>query len=245
MSGEIPDRPREDNLSREFWDSAAREDAMWHIATGVAPNREAFFISGRQETDIFLQLAGIDPDENATVLEIGCGTGRMTTRLAEMFGRVIALDISAEMLDRARSNLAHHHNIEFLHGNGADLSGVTDSSVDVVFSYIVMQHIPTIEGQLSYFRESRRVLKPGGKAAIQIRSSAFRARGLDWAGPFAHRLSGRRVFSRAWRGTRIPRSALLAAASGSAVSESGPKARVELVPHGGRHLWVLLTRGER
>lgn len=228
--------------ARGFWDEAARADARWHIATGAAANDEVFFESGRIETDAFLAHCGIGPDQDATVLEIGCGIGRMTARLAEQFGRVIALDISAEMLKRAEGALADHPNITYLHGSGSDLAGVPDASVEVVFSYIVLQHVPTTQGQLAYFREIRRVLRPGGRAAVQIRANTPVARGLDWVGHVRHRVSGRHTFNAAWRGSRIPQPALLAAASGTGSGESGPEATVELRPWGSRHTWVVLRR---
>ncbi|AZI58608.1 class I SAM-dependent methyltransferase [Nakamurella antarctica] len=232
----------EQNLSRQYWDGAAREDALWFIATGAATDKETFYASGRKETDEYLAFADIAPDPNATVLEIGCGAGRMTARLAQLYGRVIALDVSQEMLDRAAVAMADLDNVTYVLGNGSDLAGVDDSSVDVVFSYIVLQHVPTVEGQLSYFRETRRVLKPGGKAAIQVRSNTVKARALEWAGHARHRVSGRKVLSKAWRGAHVPVVSLMAAASGSAVSESGPKATVTLKTWGPRHTWVMMRR---
>ena len=240
-----PERPGASGQSREFWDRAARDDAMWHIATGAAADAETFFASGRQETDTFLAHAGIVPDKSQTVLEIGCGMGRMTARLAELYGSVLALDVSPEMLVRAREALADRDNISYQLVAGSDLSGVDDGSVDAVFSYIVLQHVPTVDGQLQYLRETRRVLRPGGVAAIQIRSATTIARGLDWAGHLRHRVQGHHTFDKAWRGARIPRAQLLAAASGTADAPAGPVATVELRPFGRRHTWVVMRRATR
>jgi ubiquinone/menaquinone biosynthesis C-methylase UbiE len=228
--------------SRAFWDRAAREDAMWHIATGAATDADTFFASGRIETDALLAHASLLPDASQTVLEIGCGIGRMTARLAELYGTVIALDVSQQMLEHARRTLVDKDNVSYLLGSGADLAGIGSASVDVVFSYIVLQHVPTAAAQLAYFREARRVLRPGGAAAIQIRNTAVPARALDWAGHLSHRVRGRRTLSKAWRGARIPHQELLAAASGTGAGETGPRATVELRPFGRRHTWVLLRR---
>lgn len=233
--------------SREFWDAAARQDPMWHIATGAAADADSFFASGRRETDVFLAHAGVLPDRSQTVLEIGCGMGRMTARLAELYGTVIAVDVSPEMLAKAAEALVGRSNISYVLGNGTDLAGIDSGSVDVVFSYIVLQHVPTVAGQLSYLRESRRVLRPGGVAAIQVRANTVTARGLDWAGHLRHRLQGRRTLDKAWRGARIPRGDLQAAASGTAPAaggrdDPGPRAHVELRPFGRRHTWVVIRR---
>jgi SAM-dependent methyltransferase len=237
MSGSVGTDP-----SQEFWDAAAADDPMWHIATGAAADPVSFFASGRSETDAFLAHCGIRPDSGQTVLEIGCGIGRMTARLADLYGEVIGLDLSETMLERARTVLRDAPNVRLVHGSGRDLAGIADASVDVVFSYIVLQHIPTPDGQLAYLRETRRVLRPGGVAGLQIRSNSPLARGLDWAGHLRHRSRGRRTLDRSWRGSRVPRAALLAAASGSGPGEGGPTAAVELRPYGRRHLWVVIRR---
>ncbi|HSV64809.1 MAG TPA: class I SAM-dependent methyltransferase [Mycobacteriales bacterium] len=220
--------------SRGFWDDAARGDAYWHIATGSSGDPAEFYASGAAETDALLADCGIVPSEGRAVLEIGCGAGRMTWRLSELFGQVIALDVSAEMLRHARRALAGRGNITFLHGNGSDLSGLADQSVDVVFSYITMQHVPTGAGQLSYVRETARVLRPGGQAALQFRANGVLPVALDLAGHVAHAVQGRRTFRREWRGARVPAGELLAAARGR-----GAAAR--LVRRGARHLWLLIT----
>ncbi len=234
-----------DARSRAFWDRAAREDATWHIANAAATDKNDFLAAGRRETDLFLAHAGLVPDRAQTVLEIGCGIGRMTARLAEIYGTVVALDVSQEMLARARAALGRRDNVTYVLGSGSDLAGVEDASVDVVFSYIVLQHVPTVAGQLRYFRETRRVLRRGGTAAIQIRANTPTAWGLDWGGHVVHRMRGHRTLSKAWRGARIPRGDLLAAASGVSANgrtESGPRATVELRPFGRRHTWVVLRR---
>jgi len=220
---------------------------MWHIATGAASDSATFFASGHRETDAFLKHTGVVPHSSQIVLEIGCGMGRMAARLAELFGTVIALDVSPEMLGKARTALSGHHNIVYLLGSGTDLAGVESNSVDVVFSYIVLQHVPTIDGQLNYFRETRRVLRTGGIAAIQIRANTPTARALDWAGHLRHVTQGRRTLNKAWRGKRIPRAELLAAASGmgQGTGPPGPRASVELRSHGRRHTWVILRRADR
>jgi SAM-dependent methyltransferase len=220
--------------SRSYWDDAARTDAYWHIATSNIGDAEHFYASGAAETDALLALCGITPDEGRSVLEIGCGAGRMTRRLAELFSQVIALDVSEEMLKHARQVLADRDNVGYLHGNGTDLSGVADRSVDVVFSYITLQHVPTVEGQLSYVRETARVLRPGGQAALQVRSNGAVPVALDLAGHVVHAMQGRHTFRREWRGVRVPDADLLTAARSRG-------ARVRLLRNGPRHTWLLMA----
>ena len=195
--------------SRAYWDDAARHDAAWYVATGHVQETEEFFAQGVSETDAFLRFCGIDPGSDGTVLEIGCGVGRMTRRLSELFGSVVAVDVSEEMLCRCRNNLSAHSTVvyQLVDGDGT-LKGIGDDEVDVVFSYITFQHVPTRAAQLRYFEECARVLRVGGKLAVQIRSTAATAVALSWAGHLVHILQGRRTMNRAWRGSRIRPSAV-------------------------------------
>ena len=195
--------------SRAYWDDAARHDAAWYVATGHVQETEEFFTQGASETDAFLRFCGIVPGSEATVLEIGCGVGRMTRRLSELFGSVVAVDVSEEMLRRCRSNLSAHSNVvyQLVDGDGT-LPGVRDAEIDVVFSYITFQHVPSRAAQLRYFEECARVLRVGGKLAVQIRSTSATAVALSFAGHLVHILQGRRTMNRAWRGSRVGPSAV-------------------------------------
>lgn len=217
--------------SRAWWNRVACEDARWYIATASEP----FLERGRRDTDELVAFCGLRPSKDKTLLEIGAGAGRMTHRVAELYGRVIALDVSDEMLRLGRGNLAGVSNVEWVLGSGADLDMVTDRSVDDVFSYITLQHIPSTAVVLRYLEEAGRVLRPGGQGALQVRHPGALPRAFDLAGHLVHSVQGRRAWSAEWRGTRIPARRLLRAAS-----KSG--ARVELRPRGHRHLWVLLWR---
>ena len=85
---------------------------------------------------------------------------------------VLALDISPEMLERARELNPDANNVEWLLGDGTSLAGVQDASVDACVSQVVLQHVPDSAITLGYVREIGRVLKPGGWAAIQVSNDA-------------------------------------------------------------------------
>jgi SAM-dependent methyltransferase len=217
--------------AKAWWNRAAREDASWYIATASDP----FFERGRRDTDELVAFCGLQPSKDKTLLELGAGAGRMTHRFAELYGRVIALDVSDEMLRLSRGNLAGVGNVEWVLGSGADLGVIPDASVDDVFSYITLQHVPNRAAVLRYLEEAGRVLRPGGQGALQVRHPGPLPWAVDLAGHLVHAAQGHRVWSAAWRGTRLPTHRLLQAASRSG-------ARVELRPRGHRHLWVLLRR---
>lgn len=190
--------------SRAFWDDAAKRNAAWYVATGHAAESEQFFRQGGTEVENFLGFCGIVPGHEQRVLEIGCGVGRMTWRLAELFGHVTAVDISSEMLAHARKNLERYRNVDHLlvPGDGS-LPGCEDSSHDVVFSYITLQHVANRRAQLRYLSESGRVLRPGGRLALQVRSGDRTSLVLEWLGHVAHALQGQSTLHRSWRGGRL------------------------------------------
>jgi SAM-dependent methyltransferase len=220
--------------SKDYWNDAARANAAWHIATGHQSESEAFFESGEREVDEFLDFAGLRLTGSETLLEIGSGVGRMTRHLAGLVARVIATDVSGEMLSRAKTNLARQGNIDYVELSGAGELPFERDSVDAVFSYITMQHVPTAAAQEKYFAESLRVVRPGGWVYIQFRRSGLVPRTLDWVGHLWHGLAGRRTLNRAWRGARVKEKALRAFASDSVT--------IDILPFGRRHIWALARK---
>lgn len=194
--------------SKDYWDRAAESDPAWHIATRFQSLDSAFYDSGEREVEHFLSIAGIALDRSQSLLEIGCGAGRMTWALASRAGKVIASDVSPEMLKLAKEHLADRKNVEFLELSGDGTIPIPDESVDFVFSYITMQHVPTAEAQERYLTESVRVLGPGGRGLIQFRKSGLLPRVLDWVGHFAHAIGGRRTLNPEWRGARVSKRRL-------------------------------------
>ena len=177
---------------RRDWDARATEDARRYVYTrDVESDVAGFDESGRANFDQLLRpylpvlLDGRAP-RAACVAEIGCGVGRMTRWLAEAFGEVHAVDVSTVMLEQARARLAGCPNVRLHLGSGYDLAAIPDASCDLVFSYIVFQHIPSREAVAAYVREAARVLRPGGVVKFQVngdQSPAYRAHQPDtWLG---------------------------------------------------------------
>lgn len=159
---------------RDAWDKFACEDAMHHIASERKLwNEEDFFKSGERDTarylDPILGRYNFDPRDRR-VLELGCGVGRMSFPLAGRFAEVNAVDISQEMISRAKINQEKFSikNVVFRLGNGKDLRQFDTETIDLCFSFIVLQHIPDVEVIFEYIREMGRVLRVGGMAIFQI-----------------------------------------------------------------------------
>jgi SAM-dependent methyltransferase len=178
------------HLMREDWDERARRDAFHYIASWRKDwDPESFFQSGEEDYDRFVApVSGRShwEPEGKSMLELGCGAGRMTRSFARRFSSVIAFDISAEMLSHARALSPELSNVTWTLGNGTDFSGVADGYVDFVFSYIVLQHMPTPDFAFHYIQEMLRVLKPGGEFLFQFNSVPRMT--MNWKGRMVWRL---------------------------------------------------------
>ncbi len=173
------------------WDARAKENARYYVQTAKEDwTDEEFFASGRQTvseeilTDMINICQGTDPKQ-MRVLEIGCGAGRVTRALAELFGEVHAVDVSAEMIAQATAALASTPNAHVYQNNGMDLKVIpAGEGFDFAFSSIVFQHIPSREVIESYVREVNRLLKPGRLFKFQVQGDATLSTTADdtWLG---------------------------------------------------------------
>jgi SAM-dependent methyltransferase len=151
---------------REDWDARARENARHYIDCGHGQSDESFRDAGRYDVTSYV-LRDLRLDPAATVVEIGCGMGRLLRPMSERSALALGFDISGEMITRATDALRDRPNIRVSVTEG-DLPGVADASVDLVYSFIVFQHIPVKRAISRYIREAARALKSGGIFRFQV-----------------------------------------------------------------------------
>jgi malonyl-CoA O-methyltransferase len=104
-------------------------------------------------------LSTIDTDSlTGTLLDLGCGTGFLTSELSVCIQPIIALDIALPMLQVTRAKLADTPNVGYLCADAEQLP-FAGQVVDGVFSNLALQWCVNLH---AVFSDIKRVLKPGG-----------------------------------------------------------------------------------
>ena len=142
---------------RATWDALAAAETEVYVGDPGSAEREL--------DDLFARLCAVPA--GGTCLEVGCGPGRMTAALAVRFDRVVAVDVSPAMVERARAAVGAG-NVEFGVVSGQRLDGVGDGSSDALVCYLVLQHLPSRDVVVGYLHEFARVLAPAGEAFVQL-----------------------------------------------------------------------------
>jgi len=108
-----------------------------------------------------------------SALDLGCGTGRHALWLSAAGASVTALDFSEGMLEQARCKPGADR-VRFLAHDLHEPLPLASKSFDLVVSGLVLEHLRELG---SFFAESRRVLKPGGRAIVSAMHPAMFLRG--------------------------------------------------------------------
>ena len=119
------------------------------------------------------------PQNCENALEIGCGTGAFARDLAKICKRVVALDLSSEMIRIARARSGQFENLEFELANAMTWN-FPQSHFDFVCSIATLHHVQ----QLPLLVKMRDALRPGGVLVILdlVQSDTLRERMLDAIG---------------------------------------------------------------
>ncbi|MDQ5856797.1 MAG: methyltransferase domain-containing protein [Acidobacteriota bacterium] len=197
---------RRETTMRADWDRRARENAPYYVCTTAAESPESFAASGERDLEEKI-IDGLHVSPRWRVLEIGCGMGRLLRPLSRRVERVVGVDLSEEMLRRAREHCASLPNVDLKRTDGR-LDFLADGTFDFVFSHIVFQHLPRKAYAERYFREAFRVLAPGGIFRVQVdgRSHQVFRRWIadSWSGVvFSARELSRRLERAGFRVTEI------------------------------------------
>ncbi|HLH01275.1 MAG TPA: methyltransferase domain-containing protein [Bryobacteraceae bacterium] len=129
--------------ARQSWNPElyeARHAFVWQLGAGV------------------IEL--LEPKAGERILDLGCGTGQLTERIAQGGAQVTGLDASAEMIGQARQN---YPKLEFVLDDAAKMR--YEGEFDAVFSNAALHWMPDAE---AVARAIARALKPGGRLVAEF-----------------------------------------------------------------------------
>ena len=161
---------------QRHWDRFGRDDPFWAILTEGSKREgrwspDEFFAHGVEEVEYVITRArelGIEVGRQRA-LDFGCGAGRLTQALCAHFDECDGVDIAVSMVELARRFNRHGARCRYHLNASADLGLFRDGTFDLVYSVLVLQHMPPALA-LAYIREFLRVLKPGGLLVFQLPS---------------------------------------------------------------------------
>jgi ubiquinone/menaquinone biosynthesis C-methylase UbiE len=153
-------------LQQEFnqWAAAGRGDEMEDHHSDI--------------TDQTIALMNIQPSDR--ILDLGCGTGWASRRLARMAnaGEVVGLDVADEMLHRAEEASSEFNNIRYVWGSAENIP-----ALDGLFTKVLsVESFYYYADQNKALRELRRVMAPGGQLFILINLYKDNHYSLRWVG---------------------------------------------------------------
>lgn len=150
-SGDSQQYSSSDSDTKEFFDKVAPE---WEIMR-----------SDYYDADVIGRLLGANLLEiGMTLVDLGAGDGYLARAVSPHVGTVIAIDISAAMLEELSKKAAKDglNNIRTVVSDGRDMP-LADNSADIVCANMFLHHI---EEPITAIREMYRVLRPGGKVFL-------------------------------------------------------------------------------
>lgn len=127
-----------------------RAEAIWNWDSPAGRMRAA------RRAELFVEHAGLRPGTRA--LELGCGTGVFLEQVARSGAEIHGLDLSEDLLARARARMTGASNVRLDCGN-AEAMPYPEGHFDAAYGSSVLHHLD-LDAAL---RELHRVLKPGGR----------------------------------------------------------------------------------
>jgi SAM-dependent methyltransferase len=172
---------------RRSWTTLGAADPLWAVL--VAPDKrgghwpdDEFLATGRADVEEMVDWLGRlgQPVRWERALDFGCGAGRLSQALASHADEVVGVDISPPMLAEARRLDRSGGVCRFVLNDTPDLAQFPDGYVDLVYTALVLQHLPRSAID-RYLAEFLRVLRPGGTAVVQVTNRPlWTVRGVIW-----------------------------------------------------------------
>lgn len=175
-----------EQLQRD-WTRLGAADPYWAVCVARGKKRGRWDIDDLMRTGSVEIAAAMDwLDELGIavplrrVLDFGSGVGRLSQALADCAEEVTGVDISPTMISAAQELDTSGGRCQFVLNTEPDLRRFADGGFDLVYSSLVLQHLPR-QHIAGFLGEFLRVTRPGGVVIVQTATRPLRtARGLLW-----------------------------------------------------------------
>lgn len=174
----VPGSTRKNCMSQaasiEWWNKSLDEVGIHGMDKLVSADAgwDDVLKSGRDDLTRAISITAMRVGPDHTVLEVGCGVGRMSAALAESFGRVVGVDIAPKLIEEARRR-NQNSQVSFEVADGNNIRPQAIDCCDAIFSYEVLYYVPP-ELLTIYFRDAFRLLSPGGQFVFQLNLEPIR-----------------------------------------------------------------------
>jgi ubiquinone/menaquinone biosynthesis C-methylase UbiE len=159
-----------------LWEPPAEGEAMSLILN--TSDSEEFEAAGREEAERLSKFFG----PTSTVVDLGCGIGRVARYVAPGCATLWAVDASDRMLQLASHHMSDQSNVQYVTCVDTAFPAVPSASVDLAYALLVLQHLER-EDAFLLLEELRRVIRPGGVAVVtypNLLSDVYLASFLDY-----------------------------------------------------------------
>jgi SAM-dependent methyltransferase len=168
----------EDMMADDTLDEAAVAAAWDRNADRWAKDVEAGFDLYRTLYTLPAYLAFMPAIADRSVIDLGCGEGSNTRLFAGRGGRMTGIDLSEELIRRARQKETERPlGIRYEVASFTALSGFADASFDCALSTMALMDGPDFPGAM---REAHRVLKTGGALSFSVLHPCFTTPAMKW-----------------------------------------------------------------
>lgn len=163
---------------KDFWNSQASTPESAISAVDGSQSEDVVQHTGRWSAAQVRAALDIGPEDS--VLELGCGIGRIGRELAPHCRQWTGVDISENMIRHAGERLAHLDNVGFHQLHRSSLDMLNDNSIDKAYSIAVFCHMDK-EDLYLYMQELNRVVRPGGTIFVETWNLAHPIGWRRWA----------------------------------------------------------------
>jgi SAM-dependent methyltransferase len=167
--------------AREYWNRHATRDPLWAALSDRSKTERrwdlpSFMQTGEREMALlFREISGLKLAVNpGRAVDFGCGVGRLAQALARRFQSVVGLDVSSEMIRLAKRVNKYGDRVAYHVNDGSLRNTLQASSVDFVYSTLVLQHMHPDESA-AYLAELVSGLRPGGLLVFQLPATKVEA----------------------------------------------------------------------